>query len=303
MIRGANRSARGVRAVSVGAVLCAVPILAACDGPGDDGASPSASAVPSASPTGADGGGDAGADVGTDAGTDASTDVAAMTDAELRRHLEAFDSLVEFEGLAMPPGVRSPVDTAQGFYGSETAVVEPAACTTFHEAAGLGTGADLTDAADDLVNPVGPFFVGGEVPEGDAGASATFASVLTRVFHDPAMAASLGETLLAGDCTRYDVRTTWDGGATDEDITIGGVDQVTLPGLDGPTVRISYDGVEDAFFDETGEQLGEGSRDPWTAYVHVSGASVISIEMLGVADEEEQAGRAISAFLEHMGAA
>ncbi|MDN4477242.1 hypothetical protein QQX10_04440 [Demequina sp. SYSU T00039] len=280
MIRENHPRARWGRAVVAGAACCALPLLAACDGGAEEPSDASPSAEASV--------GDVGETTATSGGA-------------LKLHLAAFDSLVAFEGLAVPAGQFSPVDSAEGFYGSATSVVEPASCTAFHQAAELGSDADLGAAAQDLINPVGPFFVDGVPPEDEE--DLTVASVLTRVFGDPELASTVPAALLESECTAYTVTSSWDGTTAADERVITAVDQLDLPGLAAPIVRVRHGAEESVFYGPDGEVEHRSTYEPRTAYVHVAGPYAISVEVVGVEDEEAQAARVIQAYVDHMGAA
>ncbi|SEJ50390.1 hypothetical protein [Demequina mangrovi] len=257
-------------------VTAAACALAACD--------PSETGEPGGSPT-----------------PSAVGDVAApdpVDDPVLKRHLAEFDREVEIAGMGVPADWGSPVDSASGYLGGGTIVVEPAACAELDQAIGLGTDADRTAAAGDIVNPVGPFFPGGVEPT-DAPPEAGVA-IVTRVFADEALAASVLASLLEADCDAYATTSTWDGGSSERSVEIVGVDEVVLDGLGAATVRIGESAESFVLYDEDGSVENEGDHDPSRMYVHVEGPYAIRVMIFGVDDEEAVVADVIATFLAHM---
>ncbi|WP_062529039.1 hypothetical protein [Demequina rhizosphaerae] len=271
------RAATMVRAVTVGACAVAVPLLAGCDSSGAVDASPTAA----------------------EAAASVETEAALIDDPELKRHLATFDGMVEIDGYAVPAGELSPVDSVESFMGSGTDVYDPAACSAFHQATALTTAEDLTAAAGDIVNPVGPFFPGGEPPEDEP---EHVVWILTRAFADEELAATLYPALLDADCTTYSWETTWEDGSTSTEHEVAEVAEEQLDGVDGTTMRVTFAGGTSTLYDAAGEVDQVGERGPWNHYVHVDGPYAIMIDAVGIDDEQAVIAQIIGDFVEHMDA-
>ncbi|WP_156165520.1 hypothetical protein [Demequina rhizosphaerae] len=274
-------SAGGGARLVVAAVVGMVPLLAACDSSSAGGTEESSPAV--ASPVSATGSAAAGP----------------ADDRELQQRLAGFDP--EIEGFARPDSGDEPTETASEAFGSAIAVVEPARCNALEQAVGLGTDEDLRDAANDLVRYPGFFVPGGVMP-----AEPPFdpsIGLVTRVFGDEALAASLYTTLLEADCTSYTM--TQDLGVHDRVLeqTVDDVVEVHLDGLEEPTVRVVYGSGRAYGVDEDG-RIEEGDfRDSWSEYVHVDGPFVIMVETATIDDEEAVVAQIIADYLAHMNGA
>ncbi|WP_062526525.1 hypothetical protein [Demequina rhizosphaerae] len=127
--------------------------------------------------------------------------------------------------------------------------------------------------------------------------------LVTRVFGDEALAASLYTTLLDADCTSYTM--TQDLGDHDRVLeqTVDEVVEVQLDGLAEPTVRVLY-GSGRAYGVDADGKVEEGDRrESWSEYVHVDGPFVIMVETATIDDEEAVVARIIADYLAHMNGA
>ncbi|WP_156156089.1 hypothetical protein [Demequina maris] len=223
---------------------------------------------------------------------------APVDDPELKRLLAGFDGVVDIDGYAVPAGDLSPVDSVESFMGSGTEVYDPAACSAFHQATALTTVKDRTEAAGDVVNPVGPLFPGGEAPEGEP---EFIVYILTRVFGDEDLAATLYPAMLDADCAAYSWESTWEDGSTTTEHEVAEVSEQQLAGVDGTTVRVTVAGTS-TLYDEAGEVELVGERGTWNHYVHVDGPYAIMIDAVGIADEEAVVAQVIRDFVAYMDA-
>ncbi|WP_062377144.1 hypothetical protein [Demequina pelophila] len=292
--KGTGAGARR-RGVLVAAMACVAPLVAACDSgtAGDEAAADSA-------PTAAADSASASSPEPTEDAAAGATGTAPADDPDLWDRLEAFDDVVEIEGFAVPSRFRSPVDRADGWYGSSTPAVEPADCVGFMRAEGLGTTADLTSAAGDLINPVSPFFPGGKLPGEDEAVPSV--SVFTRVFGDEALAGEVTPLLLDADCTTYTTMETWDDGTFTSQVVVDEVTAVDLEGLSEPAVRIAYGASSASLHEEATGETQEWAGPPSVAYVYVDGPYGITVGVEGVDGAEAIAASVIGRFLDHMAA-
>ncbi|MDN4475745.1 hypothetical protein QQX09_07740 [Demequina sp. SYSU T00192] len=260
-----------------GAVGVAAGALAACDAtePGD-----AAAATPSASV--------------------ATVTTGPADDAELSALLGSFEP--EIAGFDVPSQFagRGDVYAVEDWYAEESGVIEPAACAPFDDATRLATDQDLGAAGRDLRYAVGWYFPDGEMPEEPPFEPSI--EVQVRVFGDEVLAAAVPAAVLGAHCEGFTSTATWDEGTNVLEHEVATVDEVTLPGLDEPTVRIVWAKGVATDYDLDGEVVGTDWRDGWTQYVHVDGVDAITVELPGVDDEEAVAAQVIADFLDHMAA-